>query len=72
MCGIVGFVNLDGQPADQRLLRSLGQPLRHRGPDGEAEIKFVSSSSEVQMRVRCVGGVPSAETEVDDESGDDD
>jgi asparagine synthase (glutamine-hydrolysing) len=35
MCGIVGFVNLDGEPADQQLLRSLGQPLRHRGPDGE-------------------------------------
>lgn len=43
-----------------------------RGPDEEAEIKFVSSSTEVQMKVRCVSGVPSAETEVDDESGDDD
>lgn len=43
-----------------------------RGPDNEAEIKFVSSSSEVQMKVRCVSGVPTAETEVDDESGDDD
>jgi hypothetical protein len=43
-----------------------------RGPDDEAEIKFVSSSSEVQMKVRCASGVPSAETEVDDESGDDD
>jgi hypothetical protein len=42
------------------------------GPDDEAEITFVSSSSEVQMKVRCVSGVPSAETEVDDESGDDD
>ena len=42
------------------------------GPADEAEIKFVSSSSEVQMKVRCVSGVPSAETEVDDESGDDD
>ena len=43
-----------------------------RGPDTEAEIKFVGSSSEVQMKIRCVSGVPSAETEVDDESGDDD
>jgi asparagine synthase (glutamine-hydrolysing) len=34
MCGICGFVNLDGAPADPGLLRRMTATLRHRGPDG--------------------------------------
>jgi asparagine synthase (glutamine-hydrolysing) len=33
MCGIVGFVNLDGAPADRRVLDAMTDMIRHRGPD---------------------------------------
>jgi asparagine synthase (glutamine-hydrolysing) len=33
MCGIAGFVNLDGAPADARVLAAMTAMLRHRGPD---------------------------------------
>ena len=35
MCGVVGVVNLAGQPIDEPLLRRMGDALAHRGPDGE-------------------------------------
>ena len=35
MCGIAGFLNLDGRPADQGRLIEMTRTLRHRGPDGE-------------------------------------
>jgi len=43
-----------------------------RGPAAEAEIKFASSSNEVTLQVRCVSGVPSGISQVDNSSGDDD
>ena len=33
MCGIAGFVNLDGAPADARVLGAMTDTIRHRGPD---------------------------------------
>src|SRR5688572_10019800 len=33
MCGIVGFVNADGSPADRSLLERMNAAIRHRGPD---------------------------------------
>jgi hypothetical protein len=42
-----------------------------RGPATEAEIKFASGSNEVTLKVRCVSGVPSGTSEVDEGSGDD-
>ena len=33
MCGIAGFVNLDGAPADARVLGAMTDLIRHRGPD---------------------------------------
>ena len=33
MCGIAGFVNRDGTPADARVLEAMTDLLRHRGPD---------------------------------------
>ena len=41
------------------------------GPGREVEVRFVSNSAEVKMQVRCVSGVPSARTEYDSDSGDD-
>ena len=33
MCGIAGFVNLDGAPADAGVLGAMTDIIRHRGPD---------------------------------------
>jgi asparagine synthase (glutamine-hydrolysing) len=33
MCGIAGFVNLDGAPADSSVLGAMTDLIRHRGPD---------------------------------------
>ena len=33
MCGIAGFVNLDGAPADAGVLAAMTDMVRHRGPD---------------------------------------
>ena len=38
MCGIAGFVNLDGAPADADLLDAMTDRLRHRGPDDRGVI----------------------------------
>jgi asparagine synthase (glutamine-hydrolysing) len=35
MCGIAGLLNLDGAPADARLLAAMTATIRHRGPDDE-------------------------------------
>ena len=37
MCGICGFVNRDGAPADRGLLGRMKDAIVHRGPDGEGE-----------------------------------
>jgi asparagine synthase (glutamine-hydrolysing) len=34
MCGIAGFLNLDGRPADRSLLERIIRMLDYRGPDG--------------------------------------
>ena len=34
MCGIAGFVNRDGRPADRDLLGRMTEVIAHRGPDG--------------------------------------
>jgi len=33
MCGIAGFVNIDGAPADAAVLSAMTDLVRHRGPD---------------------------------------
>jgi asparagine synthase (glutamine-hydrolysing) len=35
MCGIAGFIELDGAPASPVLLRRMTDAIAHRGPDGE-------------------------------------
>jgi asparagine synthase (glutamine-hydrolysing) len=35
MCGIAGFVNRDGDPADRDVLARMTSTLVHRGPDGD-------------------------------------
>ena len=38
MCGITGLVNLNGAPADARLLAAMTDLIRHRGPDDEGTL----------------------------------
>lgn len=35
MCGIAGFWNIEGEPADRTILEAMLARLRHRGPDDE-------------------------------------
>lgn len=35
MCGIAGYLGLNGAPAGPRLIQSMNAAIRHRGPDGE-------------------------------------
>ena len=37
MCGVAGFVRLDGAPASRELLRAMTDRIAHRGPDGEGQ-----------------------------------
>jgi asparagine synthase (glutamine-hydrolysing) len=38
MCGIAGFVNLDGAPADTSVLGAMTDMIRHRGPDDRGTV----------------------------------
>lgn len=38
MCGLCGFINLDGQPADESVGHRMMNLLWHRGPDGEGSL----------------------------------
>jgi asparagine synthase (glutamine-hydrolysing) len=38
MCGIAGLLNLDGAPAEARVVQKMVRSLAHRGPDGEGLI----------------------------------
>ena len=38
MCGIAGFVNLDGAPADARVVAGMMRAIRHRGPDDNGHL----------------------------------
>src|SRR5262245_12444860 len=40
MCGIAGFVNLDGAPADARVLAAMTDTIRHRGPDDRGTLRL--------------------------------
>lgn len=35
MCGVTGFLNFDGAPASEDIVRAMMESIRHRGPDGE-------------------------------------
>lgn len=38
MCGIAGYINLDGQPASPVILKVMTDALAHRGPNGEGHL----------------------------------
>lgn len=35
MCGIAGYINLNGRPAEESVLKRMTRALAHRGPDGD-------------------------------------
>jgi asparagine synthase (glutamine-hydrolysing) len=37
MCGITGFIHLDGTPASPPILQKMTDAIAHRGPDGEGQ-----------------------------------
>lgn len=47
MCGIAGFVNLDGAPADARVVAAMLATLRHRGPDDRGLISVSLRRGEI-------------------------
>ncbi len=38
MCGLAGFVNLDGAPAEPGLVAAMMRAIRHRGPDDRGQV----------------------------------
>jgi asparagine synthase (glutamine-hydrolysing) len=40
MCGIAGFVNIDGAPADAGVLAAMTNMVRHRGPDDRGTLRL--------------------------------
>lgn len=38
MCGIAGYLNLDGRPASPVILKAMTDAIQHRGPDGEGQL----------------------------------
>jgi len=37
MCGIAGYINLDGKPASPVILKAMTDAIAHRGPNGEGQ-----------------------------------
>lgn len=37
MCGLVGMINMDGEPVSSEILKEMTNSLFHRGPDGEGQ-----------------------------------
>jgi asparagine synthase (glutamine-hydrolysing) len=48
MCGICGFINLDGRPAERAILERMNRALLHRGPD-EGGV-FIAGPAALAMR----------------------
>ena len=38
MCGIAGYINLDGKPASSSIVRAMCNAIAHRGPDSEGQV----------------------------------
>jgi asparagine synthase (glutamine-hydrolysing) len=54
MCGIAGFVNRDGAPADAGVLEAMTDMLRHRGPEdrGTARVSLRGGAADTGLGFR--------------------
>jgi asparagine synthase (glutamine-hydrolysing) len=67
MCGIVGVYWRNGRPADQRLVRTMTEALRHRGPDEEGI--FVDGAFGFGMRRLSIIDLKSGSQPIGNEDG---
>lgn len=67
MCGICGYVNVDGVPADLAIVREMAAPLRPRGPDDEGVI--VDGPAGLGMRRLAIIDPEGGKQPVADETG---
>ena len=47
MCGLAGFVNVDGAPADAGVLAAMTRAIRHRGPDDRGQLRLSLRRGEI-------------------------
>jgi len=47
MCGIAGFVNVDGAPADAGVAAAMTRAIRHRGPDDRGQVRLSLRRGEI-------------------------
>ncbi len=47
MCGIAGFVNVDGAPADAGVVAAMTRAIRHRGPDDRGQVRLSLRRGEI-------------------------
>lgn len=48
MCGITGFINADGAPADRAILERMNRAITHRGPDEDGF--YINENAAMAMR----------------------
>src|SRR5688572_28897957 len=53
MCGIAGFVNLDGAPADAGVIAAMTRAIRHRGPDDRGQLRLSLRKGEIAGDARA-------------------
>ncbi|MCA9320819.1 MAG: asparagine synthase (glutamine-hydrolyzing) [Planctomycetes bacterium] len=68
MCGIAGYVRIDGEPADQAVLRAMCDVIVHRGPDSEG--LEVWGPAALGMRRLAIIDVAGGEQPMRSEDGD--
>ena len=67
MCGIVGYVNLDGRAADRALLGRMNEAIHHRGPDEDGF--YVKEHIGLAMRRLAIIDLSGGQQPIADEEG---
>ena len=67
MCGIAGYVRLDGAPADREILSAMCDVILHRGPDSEGLL--VDGAAGLGMRRLSIIDVSGGHQPIHTESG---
>src|SRR5215218_4963737 len=67
MCGIVGYVNLDGRAADRALLGRMNEAIHHRGPDEDGY--YLKEHVGLAMRRLAIIDLSGGQQPIADEDG---